>query len=667
MGGGQNNMASGYASTVVGGSWNSALGAKSLAVGYNASALNAASAVLGFDSSGGSCSSAGIGTVTICADNGLVVNGVDVVSSISNNTRAAQVNADGIASQADAMSSQAQQIEAQRLTIDQLIANVTALQTMLAGLMSATTFAPTSFDTFSDPTLAPCGAGCATAITTASASVTTTAPPTASTAVKTFRPNMTTATTASATASSTSSSLTTASTTAGSDATAATTAATVTIPTDVALTIATTAIAPVSTINSAAPTAPTTSTAGASTPELVVLSSGPNDIDGSQKSVTGSDSADAAQIGPIVGGTAAAIVAIVVVIVVGVVVKNARRSNKVEIQQQDDIPRRRRSSRTQAQTLNFERLMETLKKKGDVDHLSGVDARWKEAICPVDDEALEPLVKRCNELNAALCKKGQTDQGARLAIKLATGYLSQEPGKMVRPLFRRRIDMYTDVLGVNDPHSSTLALRQIVALVKHINKVYRDAYDTVFAVRCLGLESVFAEFTSFCTEVSADLSSDGYYMSQSTNSLTSAFFDAFQMKKKYDAEFQNIADATNGTFQPVPLKNFFRALEKMALRHNPKDRFMSDNVYDILRGALIYETFDDLLLGARAIVDSTRMKILRCKDRFSAGRETASGWRDVMLNGYLVEDLRQHKWEVNRTRSRLYSFADTVSLHCSDS
>ena len=63
-------------SAILGGQHNTASGEGSMAFGSNGNATDAYSAVLSFDSTGTICDSQGDGTVNICADGGLFVNGM---------------------------------------------------------------------------------------------------------------------------------------------------------------------------------------------------------------------------------------------------------------------------------------------------------------------------------------------------------------------------------------------------------------------------------------------------------------------------------------------------------------------------------------------------------------------------------------------------------------
>jgi hypothetical protein len=86
-------------------------------------------------------------------------------------------------------------------------------------------------------------------------------------------------------------------------------------------------------------------------------------------------------------------------------------------------------------------------------------------------------------------------------------------------------------------------------------------------------------------------------------------------------------------------------MEKTAMRH--KDRFKSDNLYDVVRGCIVFHDMTSLLAAAKLIFEYKSFKVLRIVDRFNA--PTSSGWCDVMMNGHFT-DLRG-----NKVRLCLYS------------
>jgi NADH:ubiquinone oxidoreductase subunit F (NADH-binding) len=90
--GGKNHKALGQNAAITGGRWNTVSGADSVAIGSYGTAEDSNAAVLSFNtntagctsnSCSARCTSQGEGTVNICADNGLFVNGEDLMERLS--------------------------------------------------------------------------------------------------------------------------------------------------------------------------------------------------------------------------------------------------------------------------------------------------------------------------------------------------------------------------------------------------------------------------------------------------------------------------------------------------------------------------------------------------------------------------------------------------------
>lgn len=156
VGGGYVNVASGTSSTVSGGAWNvasgngaavvgglrnKATGLRSLAAGQGAVASHAHSAVLGFNSTGDTCLSNGEGTVSICADAGLYLNGYryNVTDDVHQNAADIAVLSDEVVAlwtlgAALVQNDSALSTRVARVELDSadLLANATAMQLELA-------------------------------------------------------------------------------------------------------------------------------------------------------------------------------------------------------------------------------------------------------------------------------------------------------------------------------------------------------------------------------------------------------------------------------------------------------------------------------------------------------------------------------------------------------
>ena len=81
---------------------------------------------------------------------------------------------------------------------------------------------------------------------------------------------------------------------------------------------------------------------------------------------------------------------------------------------------------------------------------------------------------------------------------------------------------------------------------------------------------------------------------------------------------RTVADATEGDFRPAGLKSLFRTLEKAALRADPKRRQYTENILDVVRGSIVFGSFNGMLTGLNAITKSkdSGFVVVRIKNRF---------------------------------------------------
>lgn len=150
---------------------------------------------------------------------------------------------------------------------------------------------------------------------------------------------------------------------------------------------------------------------------------------------------------------------------------------------------------------------------------------------------------------------------------------------------------------------------------------------------------------------------------QSTNDLVDCYEHALAVRGMYVDLCRDVASKTEGVFHIAPLKHCFRAFEKTALR--PKDkRYKCDNVYNVVRGALVYCNMAGVLSAVQALVDSKDFVVDRIKDRFSPGNETSGGWRDVVVNGYLKSDTTyMHRVEIQVHHQNLLTIRKDLGGH----
>ena len=67
---------------------------------------------------------------------------------------------------------------------------------------------------------------------------------------------------------------------------------------------------------------------------------------------------------------------------------------------------------------------------------------------------------------------------------------------------------------------------------------------------------------------------------------------------------REIAANTGGKFDVAPIKKSFRSFEKAAFRADPNNRFVCDNICDVVRGALVYEDMAGVVRDLLLYIDT---------------------------------------------------------------
>jgi len=208
-----------------------------------------------------------------------------------------------------------------------------------------------------------------------------------------------------------------------------------------------------------------------------------------------------------------------------------------------------------------------------------------------------------------------------------------------KPFFAGRMEMY-------ETHLHRAARTQVSTLLSNLSDLYVGAYDGIFQTQVeSGDKEGFDAFTAAADTACARLA-DQPKLRQSHLELEVVYRSALTVRPRYNILCKKIAKATGGRFLPAPLKGLFRALEKSAMRMNPENRFNCDNVYDVVRGALVFIDMAGVQRGLEAVCDA--FDVMRIKNRFlPTGQAGGSGgWRDVVINGRLKNDPTKHVLEV---------------------
>lgn len=286
-------------------------------------------------------------------------------------------------------------------------------------------------------------------------------------------------------------------------------------------------------------------------------------------------------------------------------------------------------------------LFERILSEPDVCNLDQVDQCWKRALIPKESEEGKVLFSLCEAFQRQFADNKTLSRSSR------SEFFSLEDKLM--NFFERRIAMFERVL------KKEAAAKQLRAVVAHTDTFYRTLYDQAFKTQIEWGDAdalkrwtdwVESSINRFETSSPASSSSSASLNSpvQSSNTLIRCFEDAASLTT-YDDFFAEIAEKTGGIFCKAPMKSLFRAFEKTAMRPSAK-RYKCDNVYDIVRGNLIYNKMSDVLVAVQTICSSPAFVVRRLKDRFTPGKETSGGWRDALVNGYFKDDRNMHTVEI---------------------
>jgi hypothetical protein len=153
-------------------------------------------------------------------------------------------------------------------------------------------------------------------------------------------------------------------------------------------------------------------------------------------------------------------------------------------------------------------------------------------------------------------------------------------------------------------------------------------------------------------------------MCQDVTNMAKCYHDADNdLQKEYDEFFANVANMTRGKYVKVPMKFPMRALEKTAYRYDEDRRWKCDNVYDVLRGAIVYPSMEGIKRGAEMICNRPEeFEALLLKDRFTEGNQTSSGWADALLNGRFT-GFNTHVVEIQLHHAKLVSIRADMGGH----
>ena len=291
-----------------------------------------------------------------------------------------------------------------------------------------------------------------------------------------------------------------------------------------------------------------------------------------------------------------------------------------------------------------------LRQRHGEDRLSRMPDEWRSSILSIENGTGKQLHTQLTDISKkieGLASKWPCcrPRGRELKKSLSK-YLDDE----VEPFFAQLHKMHKECLlrdpegeagerhtanGVVFPENTTELFKEIMLLVRDLDNLFKASYNQRFALRVthLGLPA-WNEWVA--NELPKLIPNPRRAIKQNTSRLFELYFQAAEVHSYYNSVFKRLAKQTKAEWYPSPLKKIFRILEKAEqLRHGDFD---CTEVFDVVRGTLVYDRMDDceggLLMGVRALFASSQFQVVRAKDRFN--NPTSACWRDFLINGRMV-------------------------------
>ena len=141
---------------------------------------------------------------------------------------------------------------------------------------------------------------------------------------------------------------------------------------------------------------------------------------------------------------------------------------------------------------------------------------------------------------------------------------------------------------------------------------------------------------------------------------TQLYLDAFAVKTKFDQIARDLEEtlAAKGLVElsvPKDLKGMIRIVEKTCLRKTQAGN--ASNVTDVVRAMIVMAGMNGVAAAIEALVELVKagsIVVVRVKDRFLTLPSTG-GWRDFMVNYYIVGDPNKHLCELQLVHLMLLS------------
>ena len=354
-----------------------------------------------------------------------------------------------------------------------------------------------------------------------------------------------------------------------------------------------------------------------------------------------SDTQQSSDVGAIAGGSTAAFVLVSIVVVV-VVVSLKRKTAKLRIVNKNTLDHHEASRRTLREkgTNLFNRACL------EVEHLNDLWARIpRDQLVALDTDAGRDLDAEWGRLIQAEVVEALNRHEHATAPILASTALStlSQLERRTREFFTGRIQLYNKALQPADSPAACAA-RQ---LHDQLAQLYAKHYHDVMATEVLSLddgERVLGHLRTVAGEAQRKCQTETLVMMQRSTRLLDTYWHALALKPVFDEFLYDLANDVHAQPTFPKVKSVFRAFEKASVRFDRQSRFSTADICDIVRGSLEFDSLRLVTRGLQALLARAEFQVIRVKDRFS--HPTDAGWRDIVVNGYFNDDQNRHIVEI---------------------
>ena len=236
--------------------------------------------------------------------------------------------------------------------------------------------------------------------------------------------------------------------------------------------------------------------------------------------------------------------------------------------------------------------------------------------------------------------------------------------------------MHTFFLQQRDDAIPAFLSDTIVALRKKDRTAYRTALKSIIAK-----DNTYHVFVERAQALSQEIDAQfGTYrvLRQATDQILTLYQHAQSIHPQFMNYLHTLANKiTTSNKQvnvtatvPDSLKGLYRVFEKTAFIGSSSDKdqtregtnlFDCSGVFDVVRGALQFDSMSGMVLGINFLASDQNIKITRVKDRF--GSPTSAGWADCLVNAVFVNDTNNHIFEIQLISQQMMWVRSTCGAH----